>query len=152
MNALPAGLPEDFTARLVADCPDAIIFADAQGRIRFWNGAATRIFGFIETEALGESLDLIVPERLRARHWAGYDHVMKGGESRYGAGDLLSVPARHKDGRQISVEFTILPFHGESGAMRGIAAFLRDVTARFEEVRALRRELAALKAQSQGSG
>jgi PAS domain S-box-containing protein len=145
MSALPPDLPQGFTERLVADCPEAIIYADAEGRIRFWNDAATRIFGFTEVETLGKSLDLIVPERLRARHWQGYDHVMKGGESRYGAGDLLSVPARHKDGRQISVEFTILPFHSESGAMLGIAAFLRDVTARFEEIRALRRELAALK-------
>jgi PAS domain S-box-containing protein len=148
MDALPAGLPNDFATRLVADCPDAIIFADAQGKIRFWNDAAARIFGFSEAEALGESLDLIVPERLRARHWQGYDHVMKGGESRYGAGDLLSVPARHKDGRQISVEFTILPLHDDTGAMLGIVAFLRDVTARFEEVRGLRRELAALKGQA----
>ena len=140
-------MPPDFPDRFVCDCPDAIIYADAQGRIRFWNGAATRIFGFTEAEALGESLDLIVPDRLRARHWQGYEHVMTGGESRYGAGDLLAVPARHKDGRQISIEFTILALHDNTGAMLGIAAFLRDATARFEEVRALRRELAALKAQ-----
>jgi PAS domain S-box-containing protein len=143
----PTGLPDDFTAQLVAGCPDAIIYADAQGRIRFWNEAATRIFGYGEAETLGQSLDLIIPERLRDRHWQGYEQVMKGGESRYGAGDLLAVPARHKDGRQISVEFTILPLHDNAGAMLGIAAFLRDVTARFEEVRGLRRELAALKAQ-----
>jgi PAS domain S-box-containing protein len=148
MNALPAGLPDDFSARLVTGCPDAVIYADAQGRIRFWNEAATRIFGYREAEALGQSLDLIIPERLRDRHWQGYEHVIKGGESRYGAGDLLAVPACHKDGRQISVEFTILPLHDNAGTIIGIAAFLRDVTARFEEVRGLRRELAALKAQS----
>jgi len=148
MKALPVGLPDDFAARMVADCPDAIVFADAQGKIRLWNEAATRVFGFSEAEALGESLDLIVPERLRARHWQGYDHVMKGGESRYGTGDLLSVPARHKDGRQISVEFTILPLHDDADRILGIAAFLRDVTARFEEVRSLRRELASLKGQT----
>src|ERR1043166_9492696 len=68
MNALPAGLPEDFAARLVAGCPEAVIYADAQGRIRFWNEAATRIFGFAESEAIGESLDLIIPERLTPRH------------------------------------------------------------------------------------
>jgi PAS domain S-box-containing protein len=152
MNALPAGLPEDFASRLVAGSADAIIYADAQGRIRFWNAAATRIFGFAESEAIGESLDLIIPERLRPRHWQGYEHVMKGGESRYGAGDLLSVPARHKDGRQISVEFTILPMHDDAGAIFGIVAFLRDVTARFEELRGLRRELAALKAQTGTAG
>ena len=151
MNA-PTGLPDDFMARLVAGCPDAVIYADAQGRIRFWNDAASRIFGYRETEALGQSLDLIIPERLRDRHWQGYEHVMKGGKSRYGEGDLLAVPALHKDGRQISVEFTILPLHDDRGAMLGIAAFLRDVTARFEEVRALRRELAELKAQGAPAG
>jgi PAS domain S-box-containing protein len=151
MTALPAGLPDDFAARLVLGSADAIIYADAQGRMRFWNAAATRIFGFAESEAIGESLDLIIPDRLRPRHWQGYEHVMKGGESRYGAGELLSVPARHKDGRQISVEFTILPLHDNAGAMLGIAAFLRDVTVRFEEMRALRRELAALKAQGSSS-
>lgn len=140
-------VPQDFAERLVKEGADAVIHAGAEGRILSWNAAATRMFGHSEAEALGQSLDLIIPERLRPRHWQGYDQVMKGGESRYGAGDLLSVPARHKDGRQLSVEFTILPLHDDAGAMLGIAAFLRDVTARFEEMRALRRELAALKAQ-----
>ena len=139
-------LPEDFLARLVADSPDAIVYADAGGRIRYWNAAATRIFGFAESEALGARLDLIIPERLRGRHWEGYDKVMGGGESRYADGALLAVPALHKDGRQISIEFTILPLRDAAGALREIAAFLRDATARFDEIRALRRELAALKA------
>jgi PAS domain S-box-containing protein len=139
-------LPEDFLARLVADSPDAIVYADAGGRIRYWNAAATRIFGFAESEALGARLDLIIPERLRGRHWEGYDKVMGGGESRYADGALLAVPALHKDGGQISIEFTILPLRDAAGALRGIAAFLRDATARFDEIRALRRELAALKA------
>ena len=141
-------LPQDFSARLVRESPDAVIYADAEGRIRFWNRAASRIFGYGDDEALGESLDLIIPERLRARHWQGYDEVMHGRPSRYGEGALLAVPARHKDGRQISVEFTILPLHDRAGALLGIAAFLRDVTARFDEMRALRRELAALKAEA----
>jgi len=145
---LPEGLPGDFAVRLVASCPEAVIYADAEGKIRFWNAAASRIFGFAEEEALGTSLDLIIPERLRARHWQGYDEVMRGRGSRYGEGDLLAVPARHKDGHQISVEFTILPLRDEAEALLGIAAFLRDVTARFEETRVLRRELAALKAQT----
>ncbi len=140
---LPPGLVE----RLATDCPDAVIYADRDGKIRFWNRAASRIFGFADTEALGQSLDLIVPEPLRARHWEGYDRVMAGGASRYGDGDLLAVPATRQDGARISIEFTILPVHDEAGAMTGIAAFLRDVTARFEELRALRRELAALKAR-----
>ena len=140
-------LPEGFVERLAAECPDAVIYADREGRIRFWNRSATRIFGFAATEALGQSLDLIVPESLRARHWAGYDRVMAGGESRYGEGDVLSVPAVRKDGKRISVEFTVLPVRDDAGAMLGIAAFLRDTTARFEELRALRRGLAALKAE-----
>jgi len=141
-------LPAGFLDRLVRDCPDAVIYADAGGVIRFWNAAATRIFGYGEAEALGASLDLIIPERLRLRHWQGYGEVMQGRPSRYGEGALLAVPARHKDGRQISVEFTILPVCDPAGALLGIAAFLRDATARFEEVRSLRRELAALKAQA----
>ncbi|HYM73291.1 MAG TPA: PAS domain S-box protein [Stellaceae bacterium] len=138
-------LPENFADRLIADGPDAVIYADAAGQIRFWNAAATRIFGFTAAEALGARLDLIIPERLRARHWQGYDQVMAGAESRYGEGAVLAVPAAHKDGRQISIEFTILPMRDDAGALVGIAAFLRDATPRFEEMRALRREIAALK-------
>ena len=142
-EALPGGLIE----RLAIDSPDAVVFADAAGKIRFWNRAATRIFGFEEAEALGQTLDLIVPERQRARHWEGYDRVMAGGASRYGVGDVLAVPAMRKDGNRISIEFMVLPVRDAMGAMLGIAAFLRDVTPRFEELRALRRELAALKAR-----
>jgi PAS domain S-box-containing protein len=133
-------------ARLAADCPDAVIVADRDGKIRFWNRAASRIFGFAEVEALGASLDLIVPEGLRARHWEGYDRVMAGAPSRYGEGEILAVPAMRKDGARISIEFTVRAVHDEAGRPVAIAAFLRDVTARFEEMRALRRELAALKA------
>ena len=136
-----------FIERLATDCPDAVVYADRDGNIRFWNRSASRIFGFAEAEALGQTLDLIVPEGLRARHWEGYNRVMAGRASRYGDGDVLSVPAMRKDGRRISIEFTILPVHDEAGAMVGIAAFLRDMTARFEELRALRRELAELKAR-----
>jgi len=138
-------LPENFCDRLVANCPDAVVYADSGGRICFWNAAATRIFGFAASEAMGARLDLIIPERLRARHWHGYDHVMAGGESHYADGALLAVPVLHKDGRQISVEFTILPLRDSAGKLLGIAAFLRDATARFEEIRALRRELSTLK-------
>ena len=141
MTVLPANLAE----RLVADGPDAVIYADAAGHIRYWNAAATRIFGFTADETLGARLDLIIPERLRGRHWQGYDQVMAGAESRYGEGAVLAVPAAHKEGRQISIEFTILPLRDDAGRLIGIAAFLRDATARFEEMRALRREIAALK-------
>jgi PAS domain S-box-containing protein len=142
------GLQGEFLEGLVTSCPDAVIYADREGKIRFWNGSATRIFGYEPGEALGRTLDLIVPEGLRARHWEGFDRVMAGGNSRYGEGDVLTVPATRKDGKRISIEFTVLPVRDAAGAMLGIAAFLRDATARFEELRALRRELAALKAQA----
>jgi PAS domain S-box-containing protein len=138
-------MPEDFAARLLAGLPDAVVYADAQGAIRVWNEGAARIFGFTAAEAVGQSLDLIIPESLRQRHWTGFDQTMRTGESRYGSGDLLSVPALRKDGTRISVEFTIIPFRDSSGQMEGIAAVMRDVTARFEELRALRRQVAAKK-------
>jgi len=110
--------------------------------IQFWNGSAERIFGFAEAEALGQTLDIIIPESLRGRHWQGYTATMQSGNTRYGAGEILAVPAMRKDGRRVSIEFTILPFRDDAGRMEGIAAILRDVTVRFEETRALRRQLA----------
>jgi PAS domain S-box-containing protein len=135
--------PADFAERLVSGMPDAIVYADAEGVIRLWNRGATRIFGFSEAEALGRSLDLIIPENLRERHWQGYRATMRTGQSRYGDGQLLSVPAVRKDGSRVSVEFTIVPFTDNAGQMIGIAAIMRDATARFEELRSLRRQLAA---------
>ena len=135
--------PEHFADRLIAGMSDAIVYADADGVIRRWNRGATRIFGFTEAEAAGQSLDLIIPENLRSRHWEGYRATMRTGQSRYGDGQVLSVPAVRKDGARISVEFTIVPFTDDAGRMIGIAAIMRDTTARFEELRTLRRELAA---------
>ena len=131
-----------FSERFVRDAPDAIIYADAQGLIQLWNRSAERIFGFPEAEALGKTLDIIIPESLRGRHWQGYRATMQTGNTRYGVGETLAVPAMRKDGRRISIEFTILPFRDDAGRMEGIAAILRDVTVRFEETRALRRQLA----------
>ena len=135
--------PAQFAERLVSGISDAIVYADAEGVIRRWNRGATRIFGFAEAEALGRSLDIIIPAGLRERHWEGFRNTMRTGRSRYGDGQVLSVPAVRKDGARISVEFIIVPFTNDSGQMIGIAAIMRDVTARFEELRALRRQLAA---------
>ena len=132
----------DFAERLVSGMSDAIVYADAEGVIRVWNRGATRIFGFAEAEALGRSLDIIIPENLRERHWQGYRATMRTGQSRYGDGQILSVPAVRKDGARVSVEFTIVPFADKTAQMIGIAAIMRDATARFEELRALRRQLA----------
>jgi PAS domain S-box-containing protein len=133
---------------LLSTRSDAIVAADRDGVIRFWNPGAERIFGYTRDEANGRSLDLIIPERLRERHWHGYRQTMTTGQSRYGAGDLLSVPARHKNGSTISVDFTIVALQDEAGAMIGMAAIMRDVTKRFEEIRALRQQLAELKKPS----
>jgi PAS domain S-box-containing protein len=121
---------------------DAIIAADQEGIIRFWNPGAERLFGFERAEALGQSLDLIIPERLRQRHWDGYRHVIHTGQSRYAESDLLSVPALRKDGSTISVEFTITPLTDAAGQITGMAAVMRDVTKQFQEIRALKRKLA----------
>jgi len=107
--------PAQFADRLVSGVPDAIVYADAEGVIRRWNRGATRIFGFAEAEALGRSLDIIIPENLRERHWQGYRAMMRTGQTRYGDGQILSVPAMRKDGTRISVEFTIVPFTNDAG-------------------------------------
>ena len=139
-------LPLDRLGTLLIEAiPDAVVVSDAEGMIRFWNAGAERIFGFHRDEALGASLDIITPENLRARHWAGYHETMRTGQTRYGAGDLLSVPALRKDGSRISVQFSILPLPGESGGLAGVAAVMRDVTADFEEKKRLRRELEACR-------
>jgi PAS domain S-box-containing protein len=139
---------EHFSERLVAGMSEAIIYADADGAIRFWNRGAARVFGFTEIEALGRSLDIIIPEGLRPRHWHGYQATIRTGQSRYGEGQLLSVPAMRKDGVRISVEFTVVPFTDNAGKMIGIAAVMRDATSRFDELRALRKELAARPASA----
>ncbi len=136
-----------FCRTLAREAADAIVYADPKGMIGFWNKGAERIFGFSEAEALGKSLDIIIPESLRERHWTGYAATMQSGKTRYGAGDLLAVPALRKDGRRISVEFTIFLLHDDRGAVSGIVAILRDVTERFEEMKRLRKALATQRAQ-----
>jgi len=120
---------------------DAIIAADKAGKIFFWNPGAERIFGYSSADALGRSLDIIIPDRLRQRHWDGYRQVMKSGETRYGHGDVLAVPGITKDGSRISLEFTITALRDPSGELIGLAAIMRDVTKRFEEMRTLKQKL-----------
>jgi PAS domain S-box-containing protein len=128
-------------AAIVARTDHAVIVADADGAIRFWNPAAEAMFGRPRDDALGRSLDIIVPEKLRDRHWDGYRSVMETGETEY-AGRTLAVPAMRADGSRISVEFTVTLLQAPDGAVTGIAAIMRDVTAQWEERRTLTRRLA----------
>ena len=105
--------------------------------ITLWNPGAERIFGHSADMAVGQSLDLIIPS-VAAAHWRGFSEVMQTGQSRYGTGDLLSVPSIRRDGQRISLEFTIVPLKDAEGRMTGMVATLRDVTARFEELKTLR--------------
>jgi PAS domain S-box-containing protein len=123
---------------------DAIVAADKEGTIVFWNPAAERIFGYSAAEAVGQSLDIIIPMRLRKRHWDGYSQAMQSGESRYGHGDVLAVPGIRKDGQQVSLEFTITPLRGGAQELIGLVAIMRDVTKRFEETKELKRKLASM--------
>ena len=133
--------------QLVEAIGDAIVVSDENGAIDFWNPAAERLFGFTQAEALGNSLDLIIPERLRHRHWAGYRKTMASGETRY-AHDVLSVPALHKDGRALSIAFTVGLLYGPQQEVTGIVAVIRDETTRFAEERNLRKRVAELEAKS----
>jgi len=133
-------------SQLVAAVADAVVVADASGAIALWNAAAERMFGFAASEALGQSLDLIIPERLRNRHWEGFHKTMLTGETKYGT-DLLRVPAMDKGGRALSIAFTVALLHGADGKPAAIAAVIRDETSRFNEERSLRKRLAELEAR-----
>lgn len=132
---------------IVDNTPDAVIFADSDGIIRLWNSGAEAIFGYSAQEALGQSLDIIIPENLRGRHWEGYNKTMATGETKYGK-DLLAVPGIRKDGTRISLEFSIVMVKDDEGKLLGPAAVLRDVTARWKKEKELKERLAALEGGS----
>jgi len=132
----------DMASRLIAETSDGILVSDRDGIIQSWNGGCERIFGFPANEAIGKPLDIIIPENLRGRHQRGHDETMRTGHTRYGAGDLLSVPALRKDGGRISVEFSITPFRDENDRIVALAAIMRDVTENFNAMKALRVALA----------
>lgn len=123
---------------------DGVIACDVAGSIVFWNAAATRIFGFSEGEAVGQSLDLIIPPRQQQRHWDGYHRTLATGQTRYG-NDVLRVPAVHREGTPLSIAFTVALLHDAAGQVNGIAAVVRDDTVRWQEERALRARLRALE-------
>jgi PAS domain S-box-containing protein len=130
--------------QLINAMGDAVMATDSRGEIVFWNPACTRIFGHSESEAMGRSLDLIIPERQRQRHWDGYHKTMQTGETRYG-NDVLRVPAVHKDGHALSIAFTVALLQAPDGGVMSIVAIVRDETSRFLEDRALRKRLGELE-------
>ena len=140
-------------AALTEALADAVIACDAQGAVVLWNAAAERMFGFTRAEALGQSLDLIIPERLRKRHWEGYDQTMASGITKYGH-DVLRVPAVDKAGRAMSVAFTVAMLFDADKKVSAIVAVMRDETSRFSEERALKKRLTELEAlvAAQGKG
>ncbi|MEM6109293.1 PAS domain S-box protein [Mycobacterium sp. 050272] len=136
----------DSIAQMVLSAtPEAIVVCDADGIIRLWNSGAQRLFGYSAPDAIGESLDIIIPEKLRKRHWDGYHKTMATGQTRYGD-KLLSVPATHQDGHRLSIEFSVALLQRD-GRTVGISAIMREVTERRNEERALRGRLAELEAR-----
>jgi PAS domain S-box-containing protein len=133
-------------ADLVDAMADAVVVADPDGTIVYWNAAAERVFGWSAADAVGESLDLIIPDRQRPAHWDGYRRVMAIGHTRYGS-DLLRVPALHADGQRRSIAFTVTLLTGPDGAVSGIAAVIRGETERWADERALRAELTQLRSR-----
>ena len=145
---MATSFPDSLFQRIVEEMPEAVLFADRQGVVRLWNRGAETMFGYSAAEALGQSLDLIVPDRFRARHWDGYRQVMTTGVTSYGQ-RLLAVPAMRKDGQRISIEFSIALLRDERGEVTGAVAIVRDVTARWPAERELRSRLAELEGRGE---
>ena len=136
---------------LVGAIGDAVIASDPGGAITLWNPAAERMFGHAEAEAMGKSLDLIIPQRQQQRHWEGYEKTMATGQTKYG-NDVLRVPAVHKDGHTLSIAFTVALLHAADGKVSAIVAVVRDESSRFAEERGLRKRLMELESQAGGAG
>jgi PAS domain S-box-containing protein len=135
---------EWLAATVVKESPEAIVVTDPAGIIRLWNDGAVRIFGFSAAEAMGQNLDIIIPEKLRDRHWKGYFQTMATGHTRYGD-KLLSVPATHRDGQRLSIEFSVALLRDDAGQIVGISAIMREVSERREAEKALRAKLSELQ-------
>lgn len=143
METIPS--QQELCESIIGAAGDAIMYSDREGIIRLWNRGAERMFGYSAAEAVGQSLDLIIPENLRQRHWEGYYRVMENGESRYSS-EMLSAPALRKDGSRISTEFSMVMVKDVGGAMLGVAAIVRDVTVRWQKERELKERLRQLEA------
>ena len=149
---MTAALDPDRLCREIIDhTPLAVVFGDREGIIRLWNSGAEAMFGFTAAEAVGQSMDIIVPEKHRPKHWEGYDRVMHTGVTKYGH-EVLSVPALTKSGKRISIEFNVALLRDDAGQVSGVAATITDVTARWERDKALRARIAELEAKVKALG
>jgi PAS domain S-box-containing protein len=120
---------------IVEQSPDAMIVADAQGAIVLWNRSAETIFGYADAEVLGKSLDVIIPERLRAAHWAAFEKSLQTGSTKY-AGQVLTTRSMHKDGRTLYVALAFAMLKDDGGAVSAVLATARDCTAAYLEQKA----------------
>ena len=128
---------DELSTLIVDQAPDAMIFAGPDGAIRLWNRAATTLFGYSSGEAVGQSLDLIIPERFRESHWRGFERALAEGATKY-SGRALPTRSARKDGTTIYVELTFAILKNASGAAVGALAHARDITERFLRERAQR--------------
>ena len=136
----PPILGDQAAATLLANLAEAVVISDVEGRITFWNASAERVFGWPAEDALDRSLDLIIPAKHRAKHWRGYREVLAGRPSKYST-RLLEVPALHRDGRRLSISFTVTLVQ-DADRITGIAAVIRDETERWQAKRRLEQQLA----------
>ncbi len=132
--------------QLIEAIGDAVVVSNVAGKITLWNRAAQEMFGYTAAEALGQNLDIITPERFRARHWEGYHHSMETGTTKYGK-QTLRVPAIHKDGHSLSIAFTVAMLHDDDHQVSGVVAVIRDETTRFLEEKKLKQRLDELESK-----
>jgi PAS domain S-box-containing protein len=136
----------DLHRALIETLPDAVIFTDREGVIRAWNGGAEAVFGHRAAEVIGKSLDIIIPERLRRAHWAGFDAAVETGRMKHGR-ESMTTRSTHKDGRDLYVDMSFALVRGTDGAVLGAVAVGRDITGRFVADRETRKRLAELEAR-----
>jgi PAS domain S-box-containing protein len=134
-TASPDINPDTLAARILAQAADALIYAGRDGRIERWNAAAQRVFGFSAAEAIGQSLDLIIPEHLRAGHWRGWDAAMQTAQLKLN-GQATLTRALTKAGDKCFVEMSFALVMDDAGTPIGAVAMARDVTARVAKERA----------------
>jgi PAS domain S-box-containing protein len=138
--------PAELSQAVIEQGADAIIVADREGRIRVWNAGAKAVFGYAEREALGEPLDLIIPERFRSAHWTAFDRAIASGQTKHD-GEAMTTRSVTKDGTDLYVDIGFALVKDDAGEVLAVVAVARDVTARYTSERELRRRVTELEAQ-----